>query len=206
MATLNRQSIVETVAIVRHLFALPFKKKKLIMKVMKSLFLAISVSVLLAAAASGQTAAKQPYKSIELERFTVRQGVEFADKDVDELRRATVRHLVSSKRFDSVTMAGESAASETTGPRLKISGEITKYVKGSQAARYLVGFGAGKTKIMADIKMVDAATGETVFHQTVDGDVTWGAFGGDSDDAKGGVADEMIREMKKRGFAGEKKK
>ncbi|HUR98935.1 MAG TPA: DUF4410 domain-containing protein [Pyrinomonadaceae bacterium] len=177
------------------------------MKAIKYLFLAISVSMLLAAAALGQPpASKGPYKAIELERFTVRPGIEFADKDLDELMRATEKHLVASKRFDSVTMAGTAPTAETAGPKLRISGEITKYVKGNQAARYLIGFGAGKTKIMTDIKMTDAATGEVVFHQVVDGDVTWGVFGGNSDDAKGGVADEMIREMKKRGFAGEKKK
>ncbi|MEO8574165.1 MAG: DUF4410 domain-containing protein [Pyrinomonadaceae bacterium] len=176
------------------------------MKAIKYLVLATSVSMLLAAAAFCQPSTnKRPYKAIELEKFTVRQGIEFADKDIDELR-TTVKHLVASKRFDSVTMTGDAPAAETAGPKLRISGEITKYVKGSQAARYLVGFGAGKTKIMTDINMTDATSGEVIFHQVVDGDVTWGVFGGDSDDSKGGVADEMIREMKKRGFAGEKKK
>ena len=161
--------------------------------------------MMLAVAAFGQATAKAPYKAIELERFTVRQGIEFTEKELDELMQAAVKNFVRSNRFDSVTLAGGTPV-ETAGPKLKISGEITKYVKGSQAARYLIGFGAGKTKIMVDIKMTDSATGEVVFHQVVDGDVTWGVFGGDSDDAKGGVADEVIREMKKRGLAGEKKK
>ena len=163
--------------------------------------------MMLAVAAFGQTttAAKGPYKAIEFERFTVRQGVEFTDKELDELMKAAVKNFVKSNRFDSVTMVGD-APVEAAGPKLKISGEITKYVKGNQAARYLIGFGAGKTKIIVDIKMTDASTGEVVFNQVVDGDVTWGVFGGDSDDAKGGVADEVIREMKKRGLAGDKKK
>ena len=175
---------------------------------MKHLFLSVSVCMVLAVAAFGQAAtpAKGPYKAIEFERFTVRQGVEFTDKEMDELMKAAIKNFVRSNRFDSVTLAGETGPVEVAGPKLKISGEITKFVKGNQAARYLIGFGAGKTKIMADIKMTDAATGEVVFNQVVDGDVTWGVFGGDSDDAKGGVADEVIREMKKRGLAGEKKK
>ncbi|HKP69099.1 MAG TPA: DUF4410 domain-containing protein [Pyrinomonadaceae bacterium] len=177
---------------------------------MKRIFLAVSVCMMLAMAAFGQAApatatAKGPYKAIEFERFSIRQGVEFTDKELDELMKAAVKNFTKSNRFDSVAMAGETPA-ESVGPKLRISGEITKYVKGSQAARYLIGFGAGKTKIMADIKMTDAATGEVVFNQVVDGDVTWGVFGGDSDDAKGGVADEVIREMKKRGLAGDKKK
>ena len=176
------------------------------MKAIKYFLLAVSISMLLAAAALGQSAtAKQPYKAIEIEKFTVRQGVELSDKDVDELMKATVENFRASKRFDTVAMVGEAGASEGTR-KLKISGEVVKYVKGNRAARYLVGFGAGKTKIMVDVKLTDAATGEVVFNQTVDGDVTWGVFGGSSDSAKGGVSDELIREMKKRGLAGDKKK
>lgn len=176
------------------------------MNTLKHFSLAISVCMLLAVAAFGQAAAaKGPYKAIEVERFTVRTGVELEAKDVDELMKATVDNFRASNRFDSVAMAGDAVTTEAA-PKLKLSGEVTKYVKGSRAARYLVGFGAGKTKIMVDVKLTDVATGEVVFNQSVDGDVTWGLFGGDSDKAKGGVADEIIREMKKRGLAGDKKK
>ena len=176
------------------------------MKVLKYSFSAISVLMILGIGIFAQTAEKKgPYMAIEVERFTVRQGVELTDKDVDELVQATISNFHASKRFDSVTMAGEAAAVEAS-PKLKLSGEVTKYVKGNRAARYLIGLGAGKTKLMVDVKLTDAVTGEVVFHQAVDGDVTWGLFGGDSDKAKGGVADEIIREMKKRGLAGDKKK
>lgn len=175
------------------------------MKAVTSFFFVISVCLLFATGVFAQAPAKQPYKAIEVERFTVRQGVELAEKDVDELMKATIDNFKASNRFDSVTMAGEAATVEAS-PKLKVSGEVTKYVKGSRAARYLVGFGAGKTKLMVDVKLTDTVSGEVVFHQSVDGDVTWGLFGGDSDKAKGGVADEIIREMKKRGLAGDKKK
>src|SRR5215212_6422245 len=133
------------------------------MKAIKYIFLAISVSILVTVAAFGQTApAKVPYKAIEIEKFTVRQGVELEDKDVDALMKATVGNFVASKRFDSVTLVGQTAAVEA-GPKLKMTGEVTKYVKGSRAARYLVGFGAGKTKLMVDVKLTDVATGEVVF-------------------------------------------
>src|SRR5688572_23850920 len=126
------------------------------MNVIKYLFLAISVSIALAATAFGQTApAKQVYKAVEIEKFTVRQGVELSDSDVDELMKATVSNFKSSNRFDSVTMAGDAATIEAA-PKLKVSGEVTKYVKGSRAARYLVGFGAGKTKLLVDVKLTDS--------------------------------------------------
>ena len=176
------------------------------MKATKYSFLAICIAMLLAISSFGQAVEKRgPYMAVEIEKFTVRQGVELTDKDVDELMQATLSNFRASKRFDSVTMAGEASAVEAT-PRLRVSGEVTKYVKGNRAARYLIGMGAGKTKLMVDVKLTDVTTGEVVFHQAVDGDVTWGLFGGDSDKAKGGVADEVIREMKKRGLAGDKKK
>ena len=177
------------------------------MKAIKCFFLSLSVSMLVTVAAFGQgvAAAKVPYKAIEIEKFTVRQGVELPDKDVDALMKATIENFRESKRFDSVTIVGEASTVEAS-PKLKMTGEVTKYVKGSRAARYLVGFGAGKTKLMVDVKLTDAGTGEVVFNQVVDGDVTWGLFGGSSESAKGGVSDEVIREMKKRGLAGDKKK
>jgi hypothetical protein len=174
------------------------------MKFTKYLFLALFASLLLSCAAFGQAVTKQPYKVVEVEKFTVRQGVEFSEKDVDELLKATVANFRASNRFDAVVLAGETT--NATGPKVHISGEVVKYVKGSQAKRYLIGMGAGKTKIIVDVKLTDPSTGEVVFNQTVDGDITWGLFGGDSDKAKGGVADEIIREMKKRGLAGDKKK
>jgi hypothetical protein len=155
-------------------------------------------------AAFGQTA-PVPFKAVTIEKFTVRQGVEFPDKDLDKLVEATVNNFRASKRFVAVNGPGQTQSTEAA-PRVIVSGEVTKYVKGNQAARYLVGMGAGKTKIVVDVKLTNASTGEVLFNQTVDGDVTWGLFGGDSDSAKGGVADEIIREMKKRGLAGDKLK
>ena len=174
------------------------------MKFPKYLLLSVSVSIMCAVGAFGQAAANQPYNAVEVAKFTVRQGIEFSDKDVTELTNATLSNFRNSKRFASVSLAGESSA-PVEGRKVRVSGEVIKYVKGSQAKRYLIGMGAGKTKIIVDVKLTDASTGEVVLQQTVDGDVTWGVFGGDSDKAKGGVADEIIREMKKRGLAGDKK-
>jgi len=45
-----------------------------------------------------------------------------------------------------------------------------------------------------------------VLQQTVDGVVSWGLFGGDSDSAKGNMANDILQAMKKAGLVGEKKK
>jgi len=179
------------------------------MKVVKYLFLSMSVCLAFAAMAFAQQTdtTKKNYLNVEIEKFTIRQGVEFPADKIDPLTKGVVDNMRKSKRFTQVSLAGETvtATTETGDTRtLKISGEVIKYVKGNRAARYVIGMGVGATKIIVDVKFVDAQTGETVLQQTVDGDVTWGVFGGSSDDAKSGVADEIIRIMKKNGMAGDK--
>jgi hypothetical protein len=179
------------------------------MKLVKYLFLTISVCVLFASIAFAQQndAAKKIYQNAAVEKFTVRQGVEFPADKIDPLTKGIAESLRKSKRFTSVSFQGDTATATTeTGETrtLRISGEIIKYVKGNRAMRYMVGMGTGATKIIADVKFTDAQTGEVVLQQTVDGDVTWGFFGGDSDDAKGGVASEIIKVMKKNNLVGEK--
>lgn len=181
------------------------------MKVIKYLVLSMSVCLLFAAMTFAQTTetTKKLYQNIEVEKFTVRAGVEFPADKVDPLTKGIVDTLRKSKRFNQISLQGEvitaTATTETGEMRtLKISGEVIKYVKGNRATRYIIGMGVGATKIIADVKFVDAQTGEVVLQQTVDGDVTWGIFGGDSDEAKSGVAEEIIRVMKKNGMAGDK--
>jgi hypothetical protein len=173
----------------------------------KRLIFTILVISLAAAAAFAQQARvqKQQYQNVVVEKFTIREGVEFPADKIDALTKSVVSTLTKSNRFDNVALSVD-AASSGDKPALKITGEIIKYVKGNRAARYMIGMGVGATKIITDVKFVDTATGEVVHQQTVDGDVTWGLFGGDSDDAKSGVAEEIIRVMKKSGMAGEKLK
>lgn len=175
---------------------------------LKNLIFMVSVCLFFTCAAFGQQATtSKNFQIVEIEKFAVRDGVEFPAEKVDPLMRSILKTLQKSNRFEQVFLADDSSAEQAPmESRIKISGEITKYVKGNRAVRYMVGLGAGATKIIADIKFINAETGETILTQTVDGDVTWGLFGGDSDDAKSGVADEIIRVMKKNNFAGEKKK
>lgn len=181
------------------------------MKVTKYLFLSISVCLLFVSMSFAQQteAVKKIYQNVEVEKFTVRQGVEFPADKIDPLTTGIINALRKSNRFNQVWLQGDTAA-VTTGNgemrTLKISGEVIKYVKGSRATRYIIGMGMGATKIITDVKFTDAQTGEVVLQQTVDGDVTWGMFGGDSDDAKSGVASEIMKVMKKNNWVDEKKK
>jgi curli biogenesis system outer membrane secretion channel CsgG len=83
---------------------------------------------------------------------------------------------------------------------LKLNGTVTHYDKGSRAKRYLVGFGAGKTKIVAHITVADKETGEVLFEDDVDGKVVMGGMGGDSLGATRGLAKEVAGKIKESFF------
>jgi hypothetical protein len=145
--------------------------------------------------------ASGPYNTVEIERFAVGTGVEFPDNDLSELMGYLVTHFNKSRRFESVFLSTDSASQTAPARRVKITGTITKYSKGSRAARYLIGFGAGRTKLVASVKVADAETGSVLFEQNVDGHVYGGLFGGETDGAKGNMASEIIKTMTKKGYA-----
>jgi len=170
-------------------------------------FLASVFCLLFTLSTNGQQNAvtKEPYRSVEVESFTIRNGVEFPPEDIEKIKTSLLNSLRNSKRFDEVSVSGEKPSAENI-PRIRITGEILKYVKGNRTARYVVGLGAGKTKIIADVRVIDVKSGAVVLQQTVDGVVSWGLFGGDSDSAKGNMANDILQAMKKAGLVGEKKK
>ena len=176
----------------------------------KYLFLTIGFCLLFISPVFAQQSAtaKKIYQNIEIEKFTIRDKVDFPADKIDELTNNVVSALRKSKRFNQVSLAGENNsvnAESAVTPTLRISGEIVKYVKGNRTARYMIGMGVGKTKILADIKFIDVQTGEVILTQAVDGDVSIGFFGGSSDVAKSEIADEILRVMKKN-FVEDKKK
>ncbi|MGC2235291.1 MAG: DUF4410 domain-containing protein [Pyrinomonadaceae bacterium] len=169
------------------------------MKVIKYLFLSISVCLLFVSMSFAQQTetTKKIYQNVEVEKFTIRQGVEFPTEKIDTLAISVVNALRGSKKFTQVAITGEQATTDAEAPTLKISGEIVKFDKGNRALRYMVGMGTGKSKLVVDIKFTDAKTGETVFQQLVDGDTTHGFLGGDSAIVRTEVADEIVKVMKK---------
>lgn len=177
------------------------------MKYLKFAILSSALACFFAICASGQTQPPaSPYGIVEIERFSVGQGVEFPETDLNELMNYLVLHFNDSRRFDQVFLSSDAASKQAPARRVKITGQVTKYSKGSRAARYLVGFGAGRTKLVADVKVTDAETGQLLFEKNVDGHVYGGFFGGKTDEAKGELASEIIKTMTKMGYASRTRK
>lgn len=149
-----------------------------------------------------QTApASGPYQTVEIEKFVIGEGVEFPDAELSELMSFMIVHFNKSHRFQQVFLMSDSAAQTAPARRARVTGTISKYSKGNRAARYLIGFGAGRTKLVADVKVIDAETGTLLFEQKVDGHVYGGLFGGETDGAKSNLASEIIKTMTKKGYA-----
>jgi hypothetical protein len=156
-----------------------------------------------------ETVNKKIYQNVEIEKFTIRTGVEFPADKIDALTNVVAGELRETKRFNQVSIAGDAVAQPATETvdlsTMKITGEVVKFDKGNRAMRYIVGMGTGKTKIIVNVKFIDAKTGETMMEQIVDGDISKGIFGGNTSDARSEVADEIVKIMK-RNFTEDKKK
>jgi hypothetical protein len=162
--------------------------------------LALAVSALLWPTASSAGEKKETtsrYKTVEVIPFESKEGVLFPPDFHIRLTEELVKELTSSKRFASVLREGE-APGEEGGPALKLMGTVTEFKKGSQMKRYMIGFGAGKTKIKAAIKFTDATTGDLVYEDEVDGKVVMGFAGGDSMGAAHGLAKEVAKVAKEK--------
>lgn len=54
----------------------------------------------------------------------------------------------------------------------EINASLLDYKKGSGFLRFLIGFGAGGSKVVTEVKLVDLGTGETVFGGNFDGKIS----------------------------------
>jgi hypothetical protein len=169
----------------------------------KTAFFSIAViasALALAASATAQkdsskTGAKK-YQYVQVNRFDVQQGVDFPPDYAVTIDEDLNKQLGKIKGMKQVLREGEPLPGAE--PVLLITGTITKYKKGNQAARYLVGFGAGETVIGAHIKCYDAATKELLFERDVDGKVIMGIMGGKSEGANNGLAKEIAKNVKEK--------
>lgn len=162
-----------------------------------ALVFVFSLSCVASPAASQQRTFKGKYRVIEVVPFTVAEGTEFPAEALGPLTREVALQLVEAKRFTRVLISGIEALDEGAGPVVQLTGSVVEYSKGNRTARYLVGFGAGRSKVKASVKFTDPATNEVLLQDDVDGNVVGGSFGGESSGALRGLAKEVAKVVKK---------
>jgi hypothetical protein len=166
------------------------------MKMKYALAIALTIaSVSLTAPASAATVHNHKYESIQVMRFTVEPGSNIPQDYFATMMEELVSQLNRTHRFEEVLREGEKPAGNS--PVLELTGTITQFNRGNRTVRYMVGFGAGKTKIVAHVKFVDAATGNVQLEKNVDGKVWIGFMGGESIGATKGLAKDVAKLARK---------
>jgi hypothetical protein len=167
----------------------------------KAITTGLLVLVVLALTATATTAKESQkkitgYQNIEVVRFQVDKDVELPADYLVSMTEELIEQIGKTKRFKLVLREGE-ALTEADSATIQLSGRVTKFSAGSRAKRYFIGFGVGKTKVVAHIKLIDRATGKVLFEKDVDGEVTGGMFGGESRNATRGLAKDVAKVVKK---------
>src|SRR5262245_15768856 len=143
---------------------------------------------------------KNKYQQIEITRFEIKQDVKFPADYLVTMTEELVTQIKETQKFKQVLREGESAP-EGAAPKIKLVGVVTEFNPGSRTMRFMVGMGAGKTKIVAHVKFLDSATGAVLLEKDVDGKVILGGMiKGESIGATRGLAKEVAKLTREKFF------
>ena len=145
-----------------------------------------------------------PKANVLVKTFTVAPGAATEKWPAGQevfIQKSTVERLKKERLFADV-VDGSTAASAPE-PAYELTGQVVQFDPGNRAARYAVGFGAGKTKLRVAFTLKDKS-GKELFKSEA-----YGAFsgaiafvGGDKNqaavEAAGDVVDRLIKDLKKK--------
>lgn len=165
---------------------------------MKLNYLAIT-AVLIAAPAQSEDISSQ-FDCIELELFTVNKddvsnsgearATLIPDETLEQLR-GYIASEVPLEMPGMKTRNAPEAKCDDDQRALVFGGRVTDYKKGSQAARYFVGFGAGKQKFAVDAVLKRKSDGSVIAQDEVVDRKIGGLIGGSKDKGKQDFAEKV---------------
>lgn len=103
-------------------------------------------------------------------------------EDTDADSRPTAEDVAKFKTYLAEEFAARkdlAMAISDAGCSYEVQGSLLSYRKGSGFLRFLVGFGAGNSKVVTELKMIDTRDGSTVFAGNFTGQVSSGVESGD---------------------------
>jgi hypothetical protein len=157
----------------------------------------LTLGLLLLMGAAGSLSAQSRSRGLlEISTFDVPADSNLPDEFRTALASNLVARLRESGKFADV-ISGTDNGSAGQHPAVRLSGNITQFKKGSQAKRYLLGPGFGKTILKAHIRFTEVDTGKLLLERDVDGKVIIGLLGGDSKGATNGLAKEVAKVARK---------
>lgn len=129
------------------------------------------------------------FQTVEVKPFVVTDTVLAA---LDEKKRQdleTLTAMIAPKVMEKLAALKVTDSTESA-ERLILEGTVTSYNPGNQAMRYLVGFGAGSSKMVTEVQFKDA-NGNSIGTAEFVGGVSAGMFGGDKGGGVNRLADEI---------------
>jgi hypothetical protein len=146
------------------------------------------------------------YSVLIVEKFKVEPAAVkagFLEAQVPLMQAEIISQLVRKGIFDEVvdgsslppTQPGAQPPPENGKAKLLLSGTVTEFEPGSQAERYLVGFGAGATKLKMHFAFQDAASGKDILFTDHQHKFWIGAFGGSNNAARTRTAEGMVKSI-----------
>ena len=159
----------------------------------------VLVALLLAASAQAEDISSQ-FDCIELELFTAPKD-DIADSGDARAALIPPEMLTQLRDYIAVAIPLEIAGMKTRlAPEqqcenkdraLVFGGQVTDYKKGNQAARYFVGFGAGKQKFEVAAVLKRRSDGSVIAQDTVVDRKIGGLIGGSKDKGKEDFAEKV---------------
>jgi hypothetical protein len=106
------------------------------------------------------------------------------------IREDITQRVIQTHRFQRVMDFEDPKVKKPETERvLVLRGTVVEFTHGNQAARFLVGMGAGAGKIVVNCEFVDKSTGDVIFTRKVDGKVIGG--GQSTEGAIKGISKEI---------------
>lgn len=132
---------------------------------------------------------REQYQSIEVEKFEVKQGIEFPPEYLAKAQEEMFKQLSGANIVKQIFRGGERNTEGET-PFISLSGTINNYTPGSRSKRY-VGFGLGAAEVDAQIFLLDRKTKQRLQTERVRALLTGGVFGGNEDK----ISNELARRV-----------
>ncbi len=156
------------------------------------------VTLLLAPSVQAEDISSQ-FDCIELELFTVQKD-DIAERADARAAMIPPEHLADLRNYIALEIPLEVAGMKTRlapeqrcdddNRSLVFGGQVTDYKKGSQVARYFVGFGAGKQKFEVDAVLKRKSDGSVIAKDIVVDRKIGGLIGGSKDKGKQDFAEK----------------
>jgi len=119
----------------------------------------------------------------------------FGDLSRELNKRTKFRQFVTN--YTQAPSERWSLQGDPTIPTLVLSGVITEYEPGNQTTRYMIGFGAGKTRAYCLFRLIDRSTGDVVLERMENGSISWGLFGGRNAGAMKEIGEDIAKAIEK---------